>query len=154
MADWSLPTLSSLYTDFLAEVSARLDDSATLFVGGPSNQPIGSIRYFRGTNVFQEWDGANWVNKVLSIAGGGTGATTAAGIRTNLGLGTLAVQNANAVNITGGSLTGITGLTMTGDISFTADNASKIGTNVNRPASLYLRSGLVIPVGVDKYLTS
>jgi len=154
MADWSLPTLSSLYTDFLAEVSARLDDSATLFSGGPSNQPIGSIRYFRGTNVFQEWDGANWVNKVLSMAGGGTGATDAAGIRTNIGLGTLAIQNANAVNITGGSLTGITGLALIGDISFAADNASKIGTNANRLSTIYIRSGLVIPVGADKFVSS
>jgi len=154
MADWSLPTLSSLYTDFLAEVNARLNDSAQMFSGGPTNQPVGSIRYFRTTNVFQEWDGASWVDKVLSIAGGGTGATTAAGIRTNLGLGTLSIQNSNAVNITGGSLTGITGLAMTGDISFTADNASKIGTNVNRPSTIYIRSGLVIPVGVDKFVTS
>ena len=154
MADWSLPTLSSLYTDFLAEVDARLDDSATMFLGGPTNQPVGSIRYFRSTNVFQEWDGAAWVDKVLSIAGGGTGATTAAGVRTNLGLGSMAVQNANAVNITGGSLTGITGLSMSGDIIFAADNANKIGTNASRPATVYIRSGLVIPVGVDKFVTS
>ena len=154
MADWSLPTLSSLYTDFLAEVSARLDDSAQMFSGGPSNQPIGSIRYFRSTNVFQEWDGATWVDKVLSIAGGGTGATTAAGIRTNIGLGTMAVQNAAAVNVTGGTLTGISSLGMTGDISFTADNANKIGTNNNRPAAIYVRSGMVIPVGVDKFVTA
>jgi len=154
MADWSLPTLSSLYVDFIAEVSARLDDSAQMFSGGPSNQPIGSIRYFRGTNVFQEWDGANWINKVLSMAGGGTGATDAAGIRTNIGLGTMAVQNANGIAVTGGSLTGISTLAMTGDISFTADNANKIGTNANRPATIYVRSGLVIPVGVDKFVTS
>jgi hypothetical protein len=154
MADWSLPTLSSLYTDFLAEVDARLNDSAQMFSGGPTNQPVGSVRYFRATNTFQEWDGENWVDKVLSIAGGGTGATTAAGIRTNLGLGTIAIQNANAVNITGGSLTGITGLAMIGDISFVADNASRIGTNVNRPSFVYIRSGLVIPVGVDKFATS
>jgi hypothetical protein len=154
MADWSKPTLSSLYTEFLAEVSARLDDSATLFSGGPSNQPIGSIRYFRTTNAFQEWDGANWVNKVLSLASGGTGATDAAGARTSLGLGTIAIQNANAVNVTGGTLTGISALGMSGDIGFTADNANKIGNNANRPAVIYVRSGMVIPVGVDKFVTA
>jgi hypothetical protein len=54
----------------------------------------------------------------LAIADGGTGASTAAGARTNLGLatgavttvGTISTQNANAVNITGGDITGITPL--------------------------------------------
>lgn len=40
---------------------------------------------------------------VVPISNGGTGATTAAQARINLGLGTIAVQDANAVAITGGS---------------------------------------------------
>jgi len=46
----------------------------------------------------------------LAIADGGTGASTAAGARTSLGLGTMATQAASAVAITGGSITGITDL--------------------------------------------
>ena len=46
----------------------------------------------------------------LGIDVGGTGATTASGARTNLGLGTIATQDASAVAITGGSITGITDL--------------------------------------------
>jgi len=43
----------------------------------------------------------------LNVANGGTGATTTAGARTNLGLGTIATQNANAVAITGGTIQGV-----------------------------------------------
>lgn len=43
----------------------------------------------------------------LPIEDGGTGASTAVGARTNLGLGTMATQNANAVAITGGTLSGV-----------------------------------------------
>lgn len=45
---------------------------------------------------------------VVPILNGGTGATTASGARTNLGLGTMAIQNASAVAITGGTLDAVT----------------------------------------------
>jgi hypothetical protein len=57
----------------------------------------------------------------LALVDGGTGSSTAAGARTNLGLasgattsvGTMAVQNASSVTITGGSIAGITDLAIT-----------------------------------------
>src|SRR5690554_6188537 len=44
---------------------------------------------------------------VVPISQGGTGATNASGARTNLGLGSIAVQDANFVAITGGTLDGV-----------------------------------------------
>jgi len=51
-------------------------------------------------------------NSPLPLAKGGTASTTAAGARTNLGLGTISTQDANTVAITGGSITGITDITV------------------------------------------
>jgi hypothetical protein len=47
---------------------------------------------------------ATQVTGTLPVANGGTGSGTAAGARTNLGLGTMAVQDASSVVITGGSI--------------------------------------------------
>ena len=44
----------------------------------------------------------------LAVADGGTGASNASGARTNLGLGSIATQDANNVTITGGSISGVT----------------------------------------------
>ena len=50
------------------------------------------------------------VDGIVALNNGGTGATTAANARTNLGLGTIATQESNSVSITGGSIAGITDL--------------------------------------------
>lgn len=56
-----------------------------------------------GTIVTGVWNGST-----IGIAYGGTGATTASGARTSLELGTISIQNANSVSITGGSITNLT----------------------------------------------
>lgn len=68
--------------------------------------PNGSIAsvYVNGTDVIEISQTPN------TITAGGTGSSTASGARTNLGLGSIATQNASAVAITGGSISGITDL--------------------------------------------
>ena len=50
------------------------------------------------------------VSGTVAINNGGTGGSDAPSARSNLGLGSIATQNANAVAITGGSISGITAL--------------------------------------------
>lgn len=76
----------------------------------------------------------------VAIANGGTGASTASGARTALGLGTIATQAASNVAITGGSISGLSSLEVGGQGDFSsgsitlllgADNLSSERTNLN-----------------------
>lgn len=127
MANWNNPTLASTYSDVIADFKARDVDAITLQYSAPSNLPTGAIKYERTLNKFQEWSGSAFVDKVLSLEGGGTGATTAAGVRTALALGTLALQNSNAIIITGGSISGLSSLGLSGNLTSTG-NGSFSGT--------------------------
>ena len=74
-------------------------------------------------------NGVATADGVIGIAGGGTGATTAANARTNLGLGSIATQNVNAVAITGGTINGAAiGATTPSTGAFTTVNASGVVT--------------------------
>ena len=70
----------------------------------------------------------------LPIANGGTAATTASVARTNLGLGTIATQDASNVSITGGAISGITDLAVA-DGGTGASTAAAARTNLGAAAS-------------------
>lgn len=80
------------------------------------------------------------VNGVVAVNNGGTGATTVPAARTALGLGTVATQNSNNINITGGSITGITDLALA-DGGTGASSATQARTNL----------GLVIGADVQPF---
>lgn len=80
------------------------------------------------------------VDGVVQIEHGGTGATNATNARTNLGLGNMAVQNKDNIEITGGTISGITDITV-------ADGGTGASTAVGARSNL----GLVIGSDVQAY---
>lgn len=154
MADWNNPLITTQYDVFLAEVKERTVDSATMFLNAPSNQPVGSIKLVRAPIKLQEWSGGVWNDRLLDVTGGGTGAASAASARTNLGIGTMGVQNSNAIAVTGGTITGLTQLDLSGSITWANDASYDLGTFAKQTRKGYFKDALVLPVGVDKYATS
>lgn len=86
-----------------------------------------------GTNPITT-SGTLTLGGTLAIANGGTGAITAGAARTNLGLGTIATQDASSVNITGGTVTGITDLAIA-DGGTGASDAATARSNLGAAAS-------------------
>jgi len=88
----------------------------------------------------------------VAVANGGTGATSASGARTNLGLGTLATQDASNVAMTGGTITGITDLAIA-DGGTGASTAATARTNLGAATSgtnsdITALSGLTTPLAL------
>jgi len=99
MANWSLPALTDLYTNLLTYLKGRDDDAVRLNdsrSSSASNLPDNAKRWNNTTAVFENWLSSVWSAIVLAVAGGGTGASTAAGARTNLGVPSVAEASATA----------------------------------------------------------
>lgn len=95
---------------------------------------------------------ASNVTGIISIANGGTGANNATTARSNLGLGSLATQNSNAVSITGGSIASNNATITGGSISGIADLAIVDGgTGASTAAQARTNLGLTIGTNVQAY---
>lgn len=68
-----------------------------------------NVAFTGGTidNVFITGGTVSGLASPLAVVSGGTGSNNASGARNNLGLGTMATQNASSVAITGGTISGL-----------------------------------------------
>lgn len=140
--DLIVPTSEKTYTvhnNTTGGQAIRVKTSAGTGVVVPSGKKM--ILYANGTNVIEQMDyatslavGTLNIDTPLPVASGGTGASTAANARTNLGLGSIATQSASSVAITGGSITGITDLAVA-DGGTGASTAADARTNLGAAAS-------------------
>jgi len=90
------------------------DSNADIFVGTLHSTGVlatnATITNIAGTLTGTVIGNASNVNGIVAVTNGGTGGGDANTARTNLGLGTIATQNANNVSITGGSISLTTAL--------------------------------------------
>lgn len=69
MANWSLPGLGDLYTNFLQYLKDRDDDLAKMFwPAGATNIPVDTVRFNRTTKRFETWSGAAWVELIVKAS--------------------------------------------------------------------------------------
>jgi hypothetical protein len=90
----------------LGTMAVQNANNVTITGGTMNGVTIGSTSPSQA--YFTTISGGVWNGSTIGIPYGGTGATTAATARTNLGLGTMATQNASGVVITGGTMDGVT----------------------------------------------
>jgi hypothetical protein len=155
---WTQITGSALYVDLVSSqtIAGTKIFSSTIqgSISGNAETVTNGV-YTNGTYVNPAWitslagskitgdisgNAANVTGNV-AIVNGGTGATTASGARTNLGLGTIATQNASSVAITGGSITGITDLAIA-DGGTGASTAGQARTNLGLGTAAVLDAGV------------
>lgn len=133
MANWSNPTLTSLYTDVLTELKNRDVDLALQFDGtSTTNVPTGAIRWNSTINRWQKWNGSSWA-ELTSIYGFNAISTS----------GNASVSG--TLTVTGSAFLNGGGTTTT---PATADNTTKIATTAFVKAQNYAPSASPAFTGV------
>ena len=116
-ANWSNPTLTSTYTNFVTEVKNRDEDLALQFDGTTStNIPTNTIRWDSAANRWKKWNGSSWAELTSTYALTALSTTGNATVGTTLnvtGAATLSSTLAVTGAVTGGSTVSGTALVPT-----------------------------------------
>jgi hypothetical protein len=101
MTDWSLPALTSIYTNILTEIKNRDIDLALQFDGTTSTSiPTGAIRFDSSAGRWKKWNGTAWAELVATYALTGLSTTGAASIGTTLGVTGVATLSGGGTSTT------------------------------------------------------
>ena len=125
MADWSLPTNSTVYTSVLQTLKDRDVDAGTQFyAAAPTNPATNTIRFVSSNNRWERWNGTAWVKLSTgynidlgtgsTIEGVNIGQTTQAnGGFSKVKIGTTNTDNTSAgLHVSNGSSNGTGGVTI------------------------------------------
>lgn len=137
MANWNTPNNSEPSHENVLKALADKDTySLTMGQAGGiwTNQPVGAMLWNNSAAYFQRWDGSNAIPVVISVAGGGTGASTAVQARANLGAND--AGNLTTGTLPTGRLSGTYSINISGNAA-TATNA----TNATNAADSALLQG-------------
>ena len=96
--------ISNTQVSGLGTMSVQNANNVAITGGNLNNTVIGASTPAQA--YFTTISAGTWEGTAIAVAHGGTGATNATDARTNLGLGTMATQNANNVAISGGNING------------------------------------------------
>lgn len=102
--------------------------SLTGYVKGNGTSPLTGVLQIPGSDITGNITGlSGGITGTLPITQGGTGATTGPAALTALGAGSMATQNSGSVNITGGSISGLSSFSVAGGLSASSFTLSSSG---------------------------
>lgn len=163
MGDFNKPVKTDQYESLLALIRELFADVATLIDSrraSPTNIPTYAKRWDAINNKLLSFEGGTWISKVLSLAGGGTGSSSASGARANLGVDSSAevtakvtahnaVTNPHSASSTAVSdrlvLRDASGRAQVADPSVSADIATKGSTDTAISSGITTHEGAADP---------